>query len=38
MWLHGLMNGRYLVEITEDGAQEDSWDVVNTAVLRTLFS
>ena len=37
-WLHGLWNGRYLAEITEDPERIAAWDKVNTtAVLRLLL-
>lgn len=37
-WLHGLWNGRYLAEITEDPERIAAWDQVTmTAVLRLLL-
>ena len=37
-WLHGLWNGRYLAEITDDPAQIAGWDeVTTTAVMRLLM-
>jgi AcrR family transcriptional regulator len=37
-WLHGLWNGRYLAEITEDPERIAAWDQVNmTAVLRLIL-
>lgn len=38
MWLHGLWNGRYLVDITDDAEQIAGWDAVTTQVVELLMA
>ena len=38
MWLHGLWNGRYLVDITDDADRISGWDSVTTQVIELLMA
>ena len=38
MWLHGLWNGRYLVDITDDDEWIDGWDAVTAQVMELLLA
>jgi AcrR family transcriptional regulator len=38
IWFHGLWNGRYLVDITNDADQIAGWDAVTTQVIELLMA
>jgi len=38
IWFHGLWNGRYLVDITNDADQIAGWDAVTTKVIELLMA